>query len=126
MLLSLMCAVAVDVSIVFLLIVVFIIELAIAECEHADVIVDVAVVVAIGIGICECVDKDERERVTVVVGVADECGVVWPYLLESGDTGDGVVAADAAETIRTEFEGDIVAERRRRIARDAGGEATPS
>jgi hypothetical protein len=44
---------------------------------------------------------------------ADECGVVWPYLLGIGNT-DGIIAADAAETIRAEFEGDVVAERRRR------------
>jgi hypothetical protein len=44
-------------------------------------------------------------------GCADECSVVWPYLLESGDT-DGIVAP--AETIRVEFEG-VLAERRRRL-----------
>jgi hypothetical protein len=44
---------------------------------------------------------------------ADECGVVWPYLLKRGDT-DGSVAPDNADTIRAEFLSDIVAERRRR------------
>jgi hypothetical protein len=45
---------------------------------------------------------------------ADECGVVWPYLLGRGNT-DGKIAADAAETIRAEFLEDVVAERRRRL-----------
>jgi hypothetical protein len=44
-------------------------------------------------------------------GCADECSVVWPYLLKSGDT-DGIVAP--ADTIRVEFEG-VLAERRRRL-----------
>jgi hypothetical protein len=44
---------------------------------------------------------------------ADECGVVWPYLLESAT--DGIIAADAAETIRAEFKGGVMAERRRRL-----------
>jgi hypothetical protein len=44
---------------------------------------------------------------------ADECGVVWPYLLGRGDT-DGIVAPDNVESIRAEFLDDVVAERRRR------------
>jgi hypothetical protein len=44
---------------------------------------------------------------------AGECGVVWPYLLETGDNG-GIVAPDDAESIRAEFESDVVAERLRR------------
>jgi hypothetical protein len=55
---------------------------------------------------------------------ADECGVEWPYLLESGDK-DGIVAPDNVETIRAEFLG-VVAERhrRRRGMLDLGGEAS--
>jgi hypothetical protein len=45
-------------------------------------------------------------------GCADECGVVWPYLLKKGDT-DGNVAPNNVAAIRVEFEG-VVAERRRR------------
>jgi hypothetical protein len=45
---------------------------------------------------------------------ADECGVVWPYLLGRGCT-DGTIAVDAGETIRAEFLSDVVAERRRRL-----------
>jgi hypothetical protein len=44
---------------------------------------------------------------------ADECGVVWLYLLESGDK-DGIVAPDNVESIRAEFAA-VVAERRRRL-----------
>jgi hypothetical protein len=33
---------------------------------------------------------------------ADECGVVWPYLLKSGDT-DGVFVPDNVDTIRAEL-----------------------
>jgi hypothetical protein len=44
---------------------------------------------------------------------ADECGVVWPYLPESGDT-DGKVVPDNVDAIRVEFEG-VLAERRRRL-----------
>jgi hypothetical protein len=44
---------------------------------------------------------------------ADECGVVWPYLLGRGNT-DGIVAPDTVETIRAEFLV-VVAERRRRL-----------
>jgi hypothetical protein len=45
---------------------------------------------------------------------ADESSVVWPYLLESGDT-DGIVAPDNVETLRAEFAA-FVEERRRRAA----------
>jgi hypothetical protein len=51
---------------------------------------------------------------------ADECGVVWPYLLGRGDT-DGIIATDAAETIRAEFLSDVVAERRRRLQASTPG-----
>jgi hypothetical protein len=57
---------------------------------------------------------------------ADECGVVWPYLLESGDT-DGKVVPENVELIRAELTG-VVAERRRRLQNNdgGGGEATSS
>jgi hypothetical protein len=45
---------------------------------------------------------------------ADECGVVWPYLLESDELKDGIVASDNVEALRTELQG-VVAERRRRL-----------
>jgi methyl-accepting chemotaxis protein len=43
---------------------------------------------------------------------ADECSVLWPYLLESGDT-DGIDAPENLVTIRAEFAA-VVEERRRR------------
>jgi hypothetical protein len=46
-------------------------------------------------------------------GCADECSVVWPYLLESGDE-DGMVVPDNVAALRAEFAG-VVAERRRRL-----------
>jgi hypothetical protein len=49
---------------------------------------------------------------------ADECGVVWLYLLESGDT-DGTVVRNNVHSIRAEFAA-VVAERRRRL------QATPT
>jgi hypothetical protein len=45
-------------------------------------------------------------------GCADECSVVWPYLLISGDT-DGKVAPDNVENLRAEFAA-VVEERCRR------------
>jgi hypothetical protein len=55
---------------------------------------------------------DARQMLlSLMGGCADECSVVWPYLLKSGDT-DGTV--EPAETIRVEFE-DVLAERRRRL-----------
>jgi hypothetical protein len=46
---------------------------------------------------------------------ADECGVVWPYLLERVDKDVGIIAYVDVETIRAEFLSDVVAERRRRL-----------
>jgi hypothetical protein len=43
---------------------------------------------------------------------ADECGVVWPYLLEKGDI-DDMAAPDDIESILGEYL-EVVAERRRR------------
>jgi hypothetical protein len=54
----------------------------------------------------------DARRMLLSLMCADECGVVWPYLLGRGKT-DGKIAADAAETIRAEFLEDVVAERRR-------------
>jgi hypothetical protein len=55
---------------------------------------------------------DARQMLlSLMGGCADECSVVWPYLLESDDT-NGIVAP--AKTIRAEFEG-LLAERRRRL-----------
>jgi hypothetical protein len=45
---------------------------------------------------------------------ADECGVVWPYLLE-GDDLDTMKAPGNVETLRAEF-AVVVEERRRRAA----------
>jgi hypothetical protein len=56
----------------------------------------------------------DARRMLLSLMCADECGVVWPYLLGRSST-DGIIAADAAATIRAEFECDIVAERRRRL-----------
>jgi hypothetical protein len=46
-------------------------------------------------------------------GCADECHVVWPYLLGS-DNKDGTVVPDNVEAVRAELAG-VVAERRRRL-----------
>jgi hypothetical protein len=56
----------------------------------------------------------DARRMLLSVMCADECGVVWPYLLDSGDT-DGIVAPDNVETLRAEFAA-VVEERRRRAA----------
>jgi hypothetical protein len=45
---------------------------------------------------------------------ADECGVVWLYLLESDERKDGIVVPDNVEAVRAEFAG-VVAKRRRRL-----------
>jgi hypothetical protein len=57
---------------------------------------------------------DARQMLlSLMGGCADECSVVWPYLLGSGDK-DGMVAPDNVEAVRAEFAG-VVAERRRRL-----------
>jgi hypothetical protein len=57
---------------------------------------------------------DARQMLlSLMGGCADECSVVWPYLLKRGDT-DGIVEPDNVEALRAEFEG-VVAERRRRL-----------
>jgi Ran GTPase-activating protein (RanGAP) involved in mRNA processing and transport len=59
-----------------------------------------------------CLFLFDARRMLLSLMCADECGCVWPYLLESYDT-DGIVAPDNLDAIRAEF-GVVVAERRRR------------
>jgi hypothetical protein len=54
----------------------------------------------------------DARRMLLSLMCADECGVVWPYLLRSSDK-DGIVAPDNVESIRAEFSA-VVEERRRR------------
>jgi hypothetical protein len=49
---------------------------------------------------------------SAMTGCADECGVVWPYLLNDDDMKVGVATVDV-ETLRAEF-ATVVKERRRR------------
>jgi hypothetical protein len=56
----------------------------------------------------------DARRMLLSLMCADECGVVWPYLLGSGNT-DGIVARDNVATLRAEFSA-VVEERRRRAA----------
>jgi hypothetical protein len=56
----------------------------------------------------------DARRLLLSLMCADECSVVWPYLLGIGST-DGIVAPADVESIRAEFENDVVAERRRRL-----------
>jgi Ran GTPase-activating protein (RanGAP) involved in mRNA processing and transport len=56
----------------------------------------------------------DARRMLLSLMCADECGVVWPYLLGNVST-EGVVAPDDVKTIRAEFLSDVVAERRRRL-----------
>jgi hypothetical protein len=69
----------------------------------------------------ELIDRNKRFRrlflfdarkMLLSLMCADECGVVWPYLLKNGDK--GIVAPDNVESVRAEFAG-VVAERRRRL-----------
>jgi hypothetical protein len=61
-----------------------------------------------------CLFLFDARRMLLSLMCADECGVVWPYLLESGDV-DGLAAPDNLEweSIRPEFS-EVVAERHRR------------
>jgi hypothetical protein len=54
----------------------------------------------------------DARRMLLSLMCADECGCVWPYLLERDDT-DGIVAPDNIEKIRAELAA-VVEERRRR------------
>jgi hypothetical protein len=54
-----------------------------------------------------CLFLFDARQMLLSLMCADECSVVWPYLLENGDT-DGIVAPDNAETIRAEFLGVVV------------------
>jgi hypothetical protein len=72
-----------------------------------------------------CLFLFDAWRMLLSLMCADECGVVWPYLLKKGDK-DGAVAPDNIESIRAEF-GVVVAERPSpALASDAGGEASSS
>jgi hypothetical protein len=55
----------------------------------------------------------DARRMLLSLMCADECGVVWPYLLGSGSS-EGIVAPADVETIRAEYLSDVVVERRRR------------
>jgi hypothetical protein len=56
----------------------------------------------------------DARRMLLSLMCADECGVVWPYLLERGDK-DGIVVPDNVAAIRAEFAA-VFEERRRRAA----------
>jgi hypothetical protein len=60
-----------------------------------------------------CLFLFDARQMLLSLMCADECGVVWPYLLKSGDT-DGVVAPVNVAAIRAEFK-NVVVERRRRL-----------
>jgi hypothetical protein len=65
---------------------------------------------------------DARQMLlSLMGGCADECSVVWPYLLEIDDT-DGTVEPGTVEAVRAEFRG-VVAERLRRLQAVARGVA---
>jgi hypothetical protein len=57
----------------------------------------------------------DARRMLLSLMCADECGVMWPYLLKHADKDIGIVAPADVETIRAEFMSDVVAERRRRL-----------
>jgi hypothetical protein len=56
-----------------------------------------------------CLLLYDARKMLLSVLCADECGVVWPYLLGGGDT-DGIVAPDNLNEVRAEFAA-VVAER---------------
>jgi hypothetical protein len=70
----------------------------------------------------------DARRMVLSLMCADECSVVWPYLLECIDKDVGIVAPAGVETIRTEFLSDVVVERRRRLqllgGHAAGGDSS--
>jgi hypothetical protein len=55
----------------------------------------------------------DARRMLLSVMCADECGVVWPYLLEHRNIIDGVAVPDDIDALRATFAA-IVAKRRRR------------
>jgi hypothetical protein len=59
-----------------------------------------------------CMFLFDARQMLLSVLCADECSVLWPYLLESGDK-DGIVVPENLETVRAEF-AVVVEERRRR------------
>jgi hypothetical protein len=60
-----------------------------------------------------CLFLFDARKMLLSLMCADECGVVWPYLLGIGNK-DGMVVPDDVETIRAEIL-DVVAERRCRL-----------
>jgi hypothetical protein len=56
----------------------------------------------------------DARRMLLSLMCSDECGVVWPYLLDADDKDVGV-SPDNVETLRAEFAA-VVEERRRRAA----------
>jgi hypothetical protein len=67
---------------------------------------------------------DARQMLlSLMGGCADECSVVWPYLLESDDE-DGMIKPNNIKGVRAKFAG-VVAERRRRM-QAVSGEAASS
>jgi hypothetical protein len=56
----------------------------------------------------------DARRMLLSLMCTDECGAVWPYLLDVDDANVGV-ATDNVETLRAEFAA-VVEERRRRAA----------
>jgi hypothetical protein len=57
----------------------------------------------------------DARRMLLSVLCADECGVVWPYLLDGDDLDTMKVAPGNVESLRAEFAA-VVEERRRRAA----------
>jgi hypothetical protein len=45
----------------------------------------------------------DARRMLLSVMCADECGVVWPYLLESDDITDGIAVPDDIDALRATF-----------------------
>jgi hypothetical protein len=71
----------------------------------------------------ELIDRNRRFRrlfqfdarkMLLSLTCADECGVVWPYLLYRNEKDDGIVEPDNVEAVRAALLG-VVAERRRRL-----------
>jgi hypothetical protein len=61
-----------------------------------------------------CLFLFDARQMLLSLMCADECGVVWPYLLENDERKDGIVVPDNVEAVRAEYAG-VIAERRRRL-----------
>jgi hypothetical protein len=66
----------------------------------------------------ELIDRNKRLRhlflydarqMLLSLMCADECGVVWPYLLESDDIADGVAAPDNIDALRATLASIVIA-----------------